>query len=94
MRARRIIEGAAFGPEVLKLVMQAFDEAWMVVAPRFTADEHEHARAELAEAVMNVAREDSAEVERVREAGLRAMRLKYPSRFGSLPQAVQDTKIV
>ena len=87
MRARRIIEGAAFGPEVLKLVTQAFDEAWDVVAHKFTADEQDHARAELAEAVMNVAREDSAEVERVREAALRAMQLKYPSRFGDLPRA-------
>jgi hypothetical protein len=93
MRARRIIEGAAFGPEVLKVVMQAFDEAWVSVSGKFTPDEHEHARAELADAMMNVAREDSADVQRLREAGVRAMALKYPSRFGGLPQTGQNTKI-
>jgi hypothetical protein len=92
MRARRIIEGAAFGPEVLKVVMQAFDEAWESVSGKFRSDEHEHARAELADSVMNAAREDSADVERLREAGVRAMALKYPSRFGGLPQAGQNTR--
>ena len=89
MRARRIIEGAAFGPTVLKVVMQAFDEAWVAVAPKFTPDEHDEARAALAMAVMNAAREDVDDVGRLRDAGERAMQLKYPSRFGGLPGADQ-----
>ena len=92
MRARRIIEGAAFGPAVLKVVMQAFDEGWVAISDRFAADEQEFAREELAMAMMNVAREDSADVERLREAGLRAMHLKYPSRFGGYPQGGQNSK--
>jgi hypothetical protein len=92
LRARRIIEGAAFGPEVLKVVMQAFDQAWESVSSNFSPNEHEHARAELADAMMNVAREDSADVERLREAGVRAIALKYPSRFGGLPQTGQNTR--
>jgi len=93
MRARRIIEGAAFGPAVLKVVMQAFDEAWVSISDKFTPDEHEFAREELAMAVMNVAREDSADVERLREVGLRAMHLKFPSRFGEFTQGGQNSKI-
>ncbi len=57
---------------------------------KFTADEHEHARAELAEAVMSIARDDSRDVARVRDAGIRAIHLKYPSRFGGLPQSGQN----
>lgn len=93
MDPHRIIQGAAFGPEVLKVVAQAYDQAWAAVANKFMPNEHEQARADLAEAVMNVARDDSADVERVRDAGLRAMQLKYPSRFGGLPQTGHRTKI-
>jgi hypothetical protein len=62
----------------------------VAISDRFALDEHEFARAELAMAVMNVAREDSANVERLREAGLRAMHLKYPSRFGGFPATEQN----
>jgi hypothetical protein len=81
MRARRIIEGAAFGPSVLKIVRQAFDEAWTSIEPLFALSEHEEAREALAHAVMSAARDDSADVVPIREAAIRAMRRKYPSRF-------------
>ena len=93
MRARRIIEGAAFGPTVLKIVMQAFDEAWVAISPNFPPVEHDDARADLAMAVMNVAREDVDDVARLRDAAERAMRLKYPSRFGGVLSADQGRKI-
>ena len=32
MRARQIIDGAAFGPEALKVIGQAFDAAWAEIA--------------------------------------------------------------
>lgn len=81
MRAQRIIDGASFGPDVLKVVQQAFDEAWQAVAHKFTPDEHERVRGELATSMMSATRDDSANVERLREAGIRAMRSKYASRF-------------
>ena len=73
MRAQSIIEGAAFGPEVLKVVRQAFDEAWTAVADSFTPGEWEAARETLATAMMSATRDDSADVARLREAGIRAM---------------------
>ncbi len=94
MSARRIIEGAAFGPAVLKVAMQAFDEAWVSVTEKFAPDEHEAARQALAESVIAATREDSADVPRLRNAGIRAMRLKYPSRFDAKStQSGQGTKI-
>jgi hypothetical protein len=35
MKARALIEGASFGPDALKVIAQAFDEAWKDVAGNF-----------------------------------------------------------
>ena len=35
MRARQLIDGAAFGPDALKAIGQAFDEAWAKIAGNF-----------------------------------------------------------
>ena len=43
MCPRRINEGSSFGPEVLKVVSQAFDEAWAIIEGKFTPEEHDHA---------------------------------------------------
>ncbi len=56
MRARRIIEGASFGPDVLKVVRTAFDEAWAAVVDNFASSEHEPAREALALARMSATR--------------------------------------
>jgi hypothetical protein len=48
MRARRIIEGAAFGPEVIRTATEAFESAWSEIGERFYAAEHEAARETLA----------------------------------------------
>lgn len=93
MRPPRINEGAAFGPEVLNVVAQAFDEAWASIADKFSPAEHAQARDDLADAIMNAARDDSDDVARVRDTGVRAVQLKYPSRFGGLPQTGQGNKI-
>ena len=78
----RVNEGSSFGPDVLKVVSKAFDEAWGVVAAKFTPEEHELARHTLAEALMAGVREDSDDVQRLRDTGIRAMQMKYPICFG------------
>ena len=92
MRPPRINEGSSFGPDVLKILSDAFDEAWQAVVGNFSPTEYDQARDTLAEALMAGVREDSDEVERLRDVGIRAIQLKYPSRFGGLPQAGQGTK--
>lgn len=81
MTARRIIEGAAFGPEVLKVAVRAFDEAWANVSHIFTQAERETVRQILAHSVMSLTRDDSQDAEQIRDAAVRALRRKYPSRF-------------
>ena len=49
MRARRIIEGASFGPEVVKVASDAFEAAWAEIAARFDPSMHEAVRENLAQ---------------------------------------------
>jgi hypothetical protein len=72
MKARRLIEGASYGPETLKALFQAFDEAWAVIAPSFGSDAPaiEAARTRLANILLSLAREGSRDVGALRDAAL------------------------
>jgi hypothetical protein len=82
MKAREFINGATFGPEALKVISQAFDDAWASIASNFGNDPHdiEKARLRLARAMLAVAGEDSRDVEALKTAALQAMALGYRSR--------------
>jgi hypothetical protein len=41
MKARALIDGAAFGPETVKAMGEAFDQAWAGIAPIFGNMPHE-----------------------------------------------------
>ena len=77
MEARRLIDGASFGPDTLKVVGQAFDQAWAEIAGNVGTlpIEIEAARLRLAEAMMSVATEDSTDVVALKAGALRAMAL-------------------
>ena len=38
MKARQRIDGASYGPEALKTMTQAFDQAWSVIARNISQD--------------------------------------------------------
>jgi len=65
MKARQLVSGANYGPDVLKVICQAFDEAWNVIAPSVTNRPLgiEAARLSLASIVLSLAKEDSRDVE-------------------------------
>ena len=85
MRARRIIEGAAFGPEVIEAARAAFDAAWAEIADRFGTELREAARERLATAIISAARENSTNVDMLRRVGLDAMARDYPQRLAARP---------
>ena len=87
MRARLIIEGSAFGPDVIHIAIEAFETAWNEIADRIDPHLHEEAREALAAAIIAATREDSADAELLRGAGLRAMARAYPDR---LPPCLGD----
>ena len=57
MKARKLIEGATYGPETLKVIGKAFDDAWSEIAGHFTHNglQAQSARLKLAHAVLAVA---------------------------------------
>ena len=79
MESHHLIDGASFGPEALKAIVQAYDEAWLVVVGNFNADTIETGRLRLADAILSVACEDSSDVEALKRGALEAMAISYHS---------------
>jgi hypothetical protein len=77
MKARQRIDGTSYGPETLKAMTQAFDQAWSVVAGNISQNASEAARLRLANALLSVASDDSREVGALKRRALEAMALSY-----------------
>jgi len=82
MGSRQLIEGAAYGPEALKVIGQAFDEAWRDIAGNFGDDspDVERARNRLARAILSIADDDSRDVSILRRKALEQIALHYRRR--------------
>ena len=82
MKARSIIGNASFGPDTLKVLYQAFDDAWAGVAGNFGDDPSviERARVRLASALLSVASEESRDAEVLKRAALVVMAGVYQDR--------------
>jgi hypothetical protein len=75
MRARDLLDNAAgsFGPEAMKVIGKAFDEAWSSIAGNFTSASEQGARLKLATIILSIANEDSRDVEALKNAAIKAM---------------------
>ena len=74
MKARRLIEGASYHPDTLKVMGEAFEEAWKEIAGTFVGPmDVEAARTKLAEAVLSVAQEGASDVEALKTGALEEM---------------------
>ena len=68
MKARRLIGSASYGPDVLKVLFEAFDGAWARIAPACGNDPRvvEAARTQLANIILALAKDrpkpDAAEL--------------------------------
>jgi hypothetical protein len=82
VESRQLIAGAAYGPEALKVIGQAFDEASCDIAGNFGDDppDIEKARNRLARAILSIADDDSRNVSVLRQAALERMALDYKRR--------------
>ena len=85
MKARNLIDGASFGPDALKAIGQAFDEAWAEIAGNFGNEPAviESARLKLAKALLSVADDNSRDVEALKQAALQRMALDYRTLRGT-----------
>jgi hypothetical protein len=78
-KARALLDAASLGPEALKAVGQAFDEAWSEIASHFAHDAVEGARLSLANALLSIADDASRDVQVLKKAGLQVMAQNYTS---------------
>jgi hypothetical protein len=77
MEARNLIQGATYGPETLKVIGKAFDDAWSEVGSQFDGLQAQSARLNLAQAVLSVAQEDSRDPDELKNAALQVMAWAY-----------------
>jgi PAS domain S-box-containing protein len=85
VEGRQIIDSASFGPEALKVIGQAFDEAWASIAEKFPEGvDAETARVKLAVAILAVATEDSRDAAALQQAALRTFASVPIERSGGL----------
>jgi hypothetical protein len=71
MRARKFIQGATYAPETVKVLCQAFDEAWASIAQRYSGErEIERARLRLANSVLSVAAQNGRDVQALKQSAL------------------------
>jgi hypothetical protein len=83
LKARELIDSAAFGPDTLKVIGQAFDEAWDSVAGNFEENPLaiQAARLKLANAILAEAKANPHDdVETLKNAALQAVALSYRRR--------------
>lgn len=80
MKARRLIDGAAYGPATVKAMGEAFDRAWAEIEPNFTGPAQiEAARVRLAEAMLSITVEGAHDVEALKDGALVAFDMDYRS---------------
>lgn len=79
MRARQLIGGAAFPPDVLKALGEAFEDAWAEIAPGVSTDPNvvDAARLSLAEIVLVIAKAGPIDRDRIKAGAVDAFRQKH-----------------
>ena len=76
-----MLEGATFDPQTLKVVCQAFDDAWAGIAELYYYPaEVEHARLRLAKSVLTVAPQLGTDAQAIKDAALQHFALSYRDR--------------
>src|SRR5262245_52185056 len=100
MRARLGSWGASYGPETVKAMLLAFDEAWAAVRLHFheCPASFEASQTRLADAILAAAGGGSRDVQQLKRAGLLAIAAHYrlePADFdleATLPQRVNNPR--
>lgn len=81
MRAKQVIDSATYGPEALKIVFEAFDNAWASIAGNFGDDPEviETARLKLARAILSFPEVQIKSAEQTKNSALQIMALQHRS---------------
>jgi hypothetical protein len=92
VESRQLIAGGAYGPEALKVIGEAFDEAWRDIASNLGDPDIETARNRLARAILSIADDDSRDVSVLRQAaGFQRLRTAIPIDCGQSFRSIADS---
>ena len=84
---RSLLESTIYGPDTIKLLGQAFDEAWQEIAGNYGDAMVVDRRIRLALAILRIADTGERDVARLKDAALQAMkRGEFPLPFIRGPQ--------
>jgi len=86
MEAQELLDAAPYTPEIVKVLKQAFDDAWASIASTTTPDLVENTRLSLAHAIVARAGLGDADCERLKSAALDAIQ-KHPP-HASVPEHI------
>lgn len=87
MPIRKLVERGSYAPETLAVIFEAFDSAWADIASRFGTDDPaalEFARTRLAQAILAVAKPDSANASELKLEAIAAFDQMSPFKSGRL----------
>ena len=89
MKARALISAASYGPEILKVSYQAFDEAWAEIAHHFEGypAQVDAARERLAHAILAAADERCRDAGALKETALKVLVMIYGRQLDARPPA-------
>jgi hypothetical protein len=73
MKARELIDKAPLRPNALRVIYQAFDDAWSEIAADHSDDQAEAARTKLALALLSVANNESSDSGMLKRLALEIM---------------------
>jgi hypothetical protein len=79
MKARQLIQEKGYGPEKLKVLFQAFDDAWSEIAGNYQSVlAIEGARLKLANVILSLAAEGERDAKRLKDRAVRIMSVDAP----------------
>jgi len=84
MEASKLLDAAPFEPDTVKVLKQAFDEAWVRIAPSIVPDRIDDTRLSLAHAIVAHAGRGECDCESLKAAALDAVQ-KHPPRLRTAP---------
>jgi hypothetical protein len=74
VKARKLIEGASYPPEILAVVFKAFDQAWAEIDADFVGNApRENGRLTLASIILLLARDHVGDVHELKSSALKLM---------------------
>lgn len=81
MKAEALMGGAIYGPDALKVICKAYDDAWAHIQHHFDGDiqQVEEVRLKLAHAILAVATETSTDPEELKDQALQVLAMNYRS---------------